>query len=168
LNRTWRPTLSVIGASGFPDCKVAGNVLRAETAVKLSVRVPPTVNAGVVERKLKEVLERNPPYGAKVTFECGGDPGNGWESPILAEWLEKSVNTASNAFYNKAAVHMGEGGSIPFMAMLGDQFPKAQFVITGLLGPSSNAHGPNEFLHIEMGKNVTSCVSHILHDFCQQ
>jgi len=168
LNRTWRPTLSVIGASGFPDCKVAGNVLRAETALKLSVRLPPTVNAATVEKKLKEVLERDPPYGAKVTFECGGDPAFGWESPILAEWLEKSIDNASNTFFAKPAVNMGEGGSIPFMAMLGEQFPSAQFVITGVLGPSSNAHGPNEFLHIQMVKNVTCCVAHILHDFCHK
>jgi len=166
LNRTWRPQLSYVGASGFPSCHTAGNVLRAETAVKLSLRLPPTVSAAKAEHALKKLLEHSPPYGCKVTFECGGDPANGWESPILADWLEKSINDSSLSFFKKPSVQMGEGGSIPFMAMLGEQFPKAQFVITGVLGPGSNAHGPNEFLHIEMAKNVTSCVAHILHDFC--
>jgi len=165
LNRTWRPQLSYVGANGFPSCQTAGNVLRAETAIKLSLRIPPSGDAAVAEKAMKQLLEKDPPYGAKVTFECGGDPASGWESPILAQWLEKSIDNASIAFYKKPAVHMGEGGSIPFMGMLGQQFPKAQFVITGVLGPSANAHGPNEFLHIEMAKNVTCCVAHILHDF---
>jgi len=165
LNRTWRPQLSYTGATGFPACHVAGNVLRAETAIKLSLRLPPTANAPLAENAMKKILEESPPYGAKVTFECGGDPAGGWESPVLAEWLEKSIDHASHSFFKKPAVLMGEGGSIPFMAMLGKQFPKAQFVITGVLGPSSNAHGPNEFLHIEMAKSVTCCVAHILHDF---
>ena len=57
---------------------------------------------------------------------------------------------------------MGEGGTIPFMAMLGEQFPNAQFLITGVLGPKSNAHGPNEFLHIEYAKRLTVCVAEVL------
>ena len=57
---------------------------------------------------------------------------------------------------------MGEGGTIPFMAMLGQRFPEAQFLVTGLLGPQSNAHGPNEFLHIPAGKKLTSCVASVI------
>jgi hypothetical protein len=59
---------------------------------------------------------------------------------------------------------MGEGGSIPFMGMLGEKFPEAQFMITGVLGPQSNAHGPNEFLHIPMGKKLTASVALVLQD----
>jgi len=164
LNKTWRPQLEVIGANGFPPCSTAGNVLRAETQLQLSVRLPPSVNATKACSILKEVLEKDAPYGAKVTFQVG-DPANGWSSPILEDWLEKSINHASEKFYGKPALQTGEGGSIPFMGMLGEMFPKSQFVITGVLGPSSNAHGPNEFLHIDYSAKVTCCVAHILNDF---
>jgi acetylornithine deacetylase/succinyl-diaminopimelate desuccinylase-like protein len=107
INRTWKPQLAYVGATGFPTCQAAGNVLRAETALKLSLRLPPTVNAAVAENAMKKLLETNPPYGAKVTFECGGDPAHGWESPILADWLEKSIDTASNSYFKKPAVQMG-------------------------------------------------------------
>ena len=80
----------------------------------------------------------------------------------MAPWLEAAIDQASQTFFNKPAMYMGEGGSIPFMGMLGEKFPGAQFMITGVLGPHSNAHGPNEFLHIPMGKRVTACVSHVL------
>ena len=59
---------------------------------------------------------------------------------------------------------MGTGGTIPFMKMLGDRFPACQFFVTGVLGPHSNAHGPNEFLHLETGKRVTCCVAQVLAD----
>eukprot|EP01116_Phalansterium_solitarium_P000457 TRINITY_DN102_c0_g2_i1.p2 TRINITY_DN102_c0_g2~~TRINITY_DN102_c0_g2_i1.p2 ORF type:complete len:478 (-),score=207.75 TRINITY_DN102_c0_g2_i1:204-1637(-) len=164
LNKTWRPTLSVTGASGFPPAAVAGNVLRVETAFKLSIRLPPSADPARAGKAVKETLERDPPHGVQVVFE-EETPMPGWASPILAPWLETSIQNASNAFWGKPAVQMGEGGSIPFMGLLGQQFPKAQFVITGVLGPGSNAHGPNEFLHLEMGKRVTACISQIVADF---
>jgi acetylornithine deacetylase/succinyl-diaminopimelate desuccinylase-like protein len=113
---------------------------------------------------MKKVLEKDPPYGSSVTFKIG-DPADGWAAPIMDKWLEDSVQTASKTYFKKPAAFTGEGGSIPFMAMLGEQFPKAQFVITGVLGPMSNAHGPNEFLHLEMVERVTCCMSKIIHDF---
>ena len=61
-------------------------------------------------------------------------------------------------------MYMGEGGTIPFMGMLGEKFPGAQFMITGVLGPHSNAHGPNEFLHIPTGKRVTAAVARVIAD----
>lgn len=164
LNRTWRPQLEVIGADGFPSCSTAGNVLRPETHLQLSVRLPPTIPSPKACQAIKQLLEKDPPYGAQVTFQVG-DPADGWESPILADWLEQSIHTASQEYWGKSAALLGEGGSIPFMAMLGEQFPQAQFVITGVLGPNSNAHGPNEFLDIEYAKKVTSCVAHIIQDF---
>eukprot|EP01114_Cavostelium_apophysatum_P014772 TRINITY_DN3913_c0_g1_i1.p1 TRINITY_DN3913_c0_g1~~TRINITY_DN3913_c0_g1_i1.p1 ORF type:complete len:508 (-),score=105.19 TRINITY_DN3913_c0_g1_i1:34-1464(-) len=164
LNRTWKPQLAVIGANGLPSCTTAGNVLRSETQLQLSIRLPPTVNADVACKAIKAVLEKDPPYGAQVIFVIG-DPASGWASPILADWLEKSINDASTTFFKKPALQTGEGGSIPFMGMLGEMFPQAQFVITGVLGPGSNAHGPNEFLHIDYSAKVTCCVSHIIQDF---
>jgi len=163
LNRNWRPTLSVTGVDGIPTLTTAGNVLRPYTTIKLSLRMPPRGNSKAAGEALKKALESNVPYGAKVTFEFEKS-ADGWDSPKLSEWLEKSVHKASKTFFNKDANFQGEGGSIPFMGMLGEKFPQAQFVITGVLGPESNAHGPNEFLHIDTGKKVTCCVASIVAD----
>jgi acetylornithine deacetylase/succinyl-diaminopimelate desuccinylase-like protein len=167
LNRTWRPTLSVVGQAGMPDLSIAGNVLRPKTSLKLSIRLPPTLKTtGVVER-LKFLFERNPPYGAQVTFNAE-KASAGWEAPATVPWLENSIEAASKTFFGKSACSYGEGGSIPFMGMLGEKFPKAQFVITGVLGPQSNAHGPNEFLHIPTGKNLTASVAHVIEDYTRR
>jgi len=163
LNRTWRPTLSVTGVAGIPDMGSAGNVLRPFTSLKLSIRIPPTGDSDLATKKLKKLLEKDPPYGAKVRFEAEKGAA-GWNAPALAPWLEKSVAAASKASFGKDACYMGEGGSIPFMGMLGKKFPKAQFLITGVLGPHSNAHGPNEFLHVPTGKKVTACVARVIAD----
>lgn len=160
-NRTWRPALSVVGAAGLPDLQSAGNVLRPSTTLKLSVRVPPTVDAVRATEQLQQLLEKDPPYGAQVRFE-GEKAAQGWNAPALAPWLDKALAEASTAAFGKPAAFLGEGGSIPFMAMLGEQFPAAQFFITGVLGPGSNAHGPNEFLHLLTGQRVTRAVSHVL------
>lgn len=163
LNRTWRPQLTVVGAEGLPPPKSAGNVLRPKTALKLSLRLPPTVDAEVASKALKKALTARPIQGATVKFELE-QAGPGWNAPPLSPWLEKSIHAASKATFGKPAALMGEGGSIPFIGMLGKLFPKAQFLITGVLGPHSNAHGPNEFLHIPTGQNVTACAAMILAD----
>jgi acetylornithine deacetylase/succinyl-diaminopimelate desuccinylase-like protein len=165
LNRTWRPALSVTGVGGLPTLDSAGNVLRPYTAVKLSLRVPPTLDAQNGGEFLKRLLESDPPYGAKVTFELE-KASSGWDAPVLASWLERSVDAASQAFFGAPAAYQGEGGSIPFMGMLGEKFPGAQFLITGVLGPHSNAHGPNEFLHIPTGKRMSMCVAQVIADHC--
>jgi acetylornithine deacetylase/succinyl-diaminopimelate desuccinylase-like protein len=161
LNRTWRPFLAVTGAEGIPALANAGNVLRPKTQLQLSLRLPPTVDAGAAGERMKRLLEKNPPYGAKVGYEYG-QAATGWHSPQLAPWLEESVDRASRKHYGRPAMWMGEGGTIPFMAMLGVKFPRAQFLITGVLGPHSNAHGPNEFLHIGYAKKLTACVADVL------
>ncbi|MCP5044447.1 MAG: M20/M25/M40 family metallo-hydrolase [bacterium] len=161
LNRTWRPALSCTGVAGMPPLESAGNVLRPSTAVELSLRLPPTVDAQQASRCLKVVLEADPPYGARVSFEPA-EPATGWEAPALAPWLDAAVDAASRHFFGAPAVCMGEGGSIPFMGLLGEKFPQAQFLITGVLGPGSNAHGPNEFLDIPTVKRVTCCVAEVL------
>jgi len=161
LNRTWRPALSVTGIGGMPPLESAGNVLRPHTAVKLSLRLPPTADGKTCGELLKEALLRDPPNGAQVTLDLE-KASTGWNAPAMAPWLTKAIDDASQTFFGKPAMYMGEGGSIPFMGMLGEKFPGAQFMITGVLGPHSNAHGPNEFLHIPMGKKVTSCVSKVI------
>jgi acetylornithine deacetylase/succinyl-diaminopimelate desuccinylase-like protein len=160
-NRTWFPSLAITGAAGLPDLNSAGNVLRPYTSLKLSIRVPPTCDAARATQDVKRVLEADPPYGARVEFEAE-KASQGWNAPALAGWLEQSLDRASRATFGKAAAYLGEGGSIPFMAMLGERFPEAQFFITGVLGPASNAHGPNEFLHLPTAERVTQCVSHVL------
>jgi len=164
LNRTWRPTLAVVGAAGFPPPETAGNVLRKETILKLSFRIPPGVEAKKAFDAAHKVLTTDVPYGAHVDFNFEG-AAEGWQAPLEEEWLTKAIQKASNTFYHKPAASFGEGGSIPFMGMLGKMFPKAQFIITGLLGPKSNAHGPNEFLHIDFAKKLNCCVVSILLDF---
>src|SRR5947209_1397159 len=161
LNRTWRPMLAVTGADGLPPPASAGNVLRPKTQLVLSLRLPPTLDAGRAARRVKELLQKDPPYGAQVKFEYG-QAATGWNAPATAPWLERAVDDASQRHYGKPAMWMGEGGTIPFMAMLGDKFPEAQFFITGVLGPHSNAHGPNEFLHIDYAKRLTECVADVL------
>ena len=163
LNRTWRPSLSVTGAEGMPPLASAGNVLRPYTAVKLSLRLPPTLDGDMAGQLVKRVLEQNPPYGSHVEFALE-KASSGWSAPQLASWLEASVEEASRKFFGPPAAFNGEGGSIPFMGMLGEKFPGAQFLITGVLGPHSNAHGPNEFLHIPTGKRVSMCVAKVVAD----
>jgi acetylornithine deacetylase/succinyl-diaminopimelate desuccinylase-like protein len=163
INSTWRATLAVTGADGLPPVMSAGNVLLPELSFKLSFRLAPTTDPAKATKALRETLERDPPYGAEVKFESEGGTG-GWNAPAFAPWLEESITRASREIYGRDAVHIGCGGSIPFMGMLGARFPRTQFFITGVLGPHANAHGPNEFLHIDYAKKLTACVSLVLAD----
>jgi acetylornithine deacetylase/succinyl-diaminopimelate desuccinylase-like protein len=163
LNRTWRPQLAVVGAEGLPPPMNAGNVLRPSTTLKLSMRLPPTADPELARVALTRVLTENPPQGVQVTYE-DNQASPGWNAPPLAPWLEASIQRASQATFGREAALMGEGGTIPFIGMLGEAFPKAQFLITGVLGPHSNAHGPNEFLHLPTGRNVTAVAAIVLAD----
>jgi len=166
LSRTWRPTLSVVGADGFPDLKNAGNVLRPYTAFKLSLRLPPLVDGHQASLQLKTLLEDNAPYNARVTFHPDGRAGalgaTGWNAPELAPWLEEAMVSASNAQFGAPVGYMGQGGTIPLMSMLQQGFPAAQMMVCGVLGPKSNAHGPNEFLHIPYAKKLTAAVAQVI------
>lgn len=163
LNRTWRPALSYTGIGGIPELDSAGNVLRPYTSMKLSMRLPATVDGEAATRSIKQTLEADPPAGATVHFEA--DPAaSGWNAPAIAPWLQASLQKGSQEVYGRDAMYMGEGGTIPFMAMLGNFFPQAQFMITGVLGPQSNAHGPNEFLHIPYARKLTVCVARVIAD----
>ena len=167
LNRTWRPALAVVGAEGLPAIADAGNVMRPRTALRLSLRSPPTLDTARAEAALKALLEKDPPYGAKVTWTSQGASA-GWDSPPLAPWLEAAINQGSQRHFGRPAALIGEGGSIPFMHLLGKKFPQAQFLITGVLGPGSNAHGPNEFLHLPTARKLTLVVSEVLAEHARQ
>jgi acetylornithine deacetylase/succinyl-diaminopimelate desuccinylase-like protein len=166
INRTWKPTLSVTGVDGFPDLRGAGNVLRPYTAFKLSLRLPPLVDGHQASLKLKALLEDNAPYNAKVTFHPDGRAGalgaTGWNAPELAPWLEQTMNSASQTCFGAPTGYIGQGGTIPLMSMLQQGFPKAQMMVCGVLGPKSNAHGPNEFLHVPYGKKLTAAVAQVI------
>ena len=166
INRTWRPTLSVVGVDGFPELKNAGNVLRPYTAFKLSLRLPPLVDGNEASLKLKQLLEDNAPYNAKVTFHADGRAGalgaTGWNAPELAPWLHSALDTASNTQFGAPVGFIGQGGTIPLMSMLAKGFPQAQMMVCGVLGPKSNAHGPNEFLHVPYGKKLTASVAQVM------
>jgi len=163
LNNTWRPTLTVTGADGLPSLVDAGNVQLPFNTLKLSFRLPPTLDADAAAATVKEALEADTPPLSAVEFKVDSTMA-GWNAPPVADWLAESMQKASAAFFGKPSMYMGTGGTIPFMGMLGDKFPAAQFLVTGLLGPNSNAHGPNEFLHIATGKRLTSCVAQVLED----
>lgn len=161
LRRTWKPALSVVGTNGIPTIENAGNVTLPTVSAKLSMRLPPTCNPQKAAEKIKALLEDQPPHHCHIHFEID-ETGPGWNAPKQEGWLVNAANEASLNFFGKEAMYMGEGGSIPFMGMLGEKFPAAQFVITGVLGPASNAHGPNEFLHIPTAKKLTACVAQII------
>ena len=91
-----------------------------------------------------------------------GSAEPGWHAPPEVPWLGRAIEAASLTAFGQEPRSLGEGGTIPFMGMLGRQFPDAQYVITGVLGPESNAHGPNEFLHLPTARKVTTAVAHIL------
>jgi acetylornithine deacetylase/succinyl-diaminopimelate desuccinylase-like protein len=166
LNRSWKPTLSVTGVDGFPDLGNAGNVLRPYTAFKLSLRLPPLVDGHEASLKLKTLLEDNAPYNARVTFHPDGRAGalgaTGWNAPDLAPWLEGAMNAASTIHFGAPTAYIGQGGTIPLMSMLQKGFPAAQMMVCGVLGPKSNAHGPNEFLHVPYGKKLTAAVAQVI------
>ena len=161
VNRTWSPTLSVVGAEGFPAMQDAGNVLRPYTAFKLSLRLPPLVDAGQAVQELKQLLEDNAPYQAVVTFEGAGS-ASGWNAPATVPWFENALNAASLAHFGAPVGYIGQGGTIPLMNLLSQGFPQAQMMVCGVLGPRSNAHGPNEFLHVPYAKRLTAAVAEVM------
>jgi acetylornithine deacetylase/succinyl-diaminopimelate desuccinylase-like protein len=163
LNRTWRPTVSYVGAAGMPLPNDAGNVLRPSTTLKLSLRLPPNADAPAVLNELTEALTTDPPSGARVTLS-DVEQATGWNAPDLAPWLRSSLESGSQNAFGSSLQLMGEGGSIPFMGMLGDRFPDSQFAVMGVLGPQSNAHGPNEFLHLDYARKLTTALASLLND----
>lgn len=167
LNRSWRPALSVTGAGGMPPVEDAGNVLRPFTQVKLSLRLPPPIDGDYAAGQLKELLESDPPSNARISFVLD-QVNTGWQAPEFRPWLTDSLERASQAFYSAPARYLGEGVTIPFMSMLGEQYPDAQILIVGVLGPGSNAHGSNEFLHLSMVQKLTACLASVVADVSER
>jgi acetylornithine deacetylase/succinyl-diaminopimelate desuccinylase-like protein len=161
LANTWEPCLSVTGMDGVPPGAQAGNVLRPFTEAVLSFRLPPPVAADRAAEALVEALTTDPPPGAVVAFDVL-TAESGWDAPPTASWLADALERTSLAVFGRPSGAIGEGGTIPFMGMLGARFPAAQFLVTGVLGPGSNAHGPNEFLHLDMAGKLTTAVAHVL------
>ena len=160
LNNAWRPALAITAQEGLPEWGKGGNVVHPALKLALSFRIPPGVKPTAAGTAVRKVLERDPPYGAKVTVSTGGMEG--WDAPPLADWLAAATKSASLEVFGKGACYFGLGGTIPFMQMIGEQFPQAQFLITGVLGPHSNAHGPNEFLHIPYAKRLNASLTSVL------
>ena len=166
LNNTWLASMEVTGIDGIPDLANAGNVLRPHTTAKIALRLPPTTDAEQAKTELTKLLTEDSPYKTAVSFELE-TPNPGWHAPETIPMLEQSLQSASQAYFDAPAIAMGCGGSIPFMEFLANKLPQAQFVVTGVLGPHSNAHGPNEFLHIPTAKKVTACVANLIYDWGQ-
>ena len=165
FNRAWRPQLAITGMTGLPTVANSSAVMHPELALKLSIRLPPTLDPELAARELKNCLEADPPYGAHVCFDVHMASA-GWHAPPLAPWLAASLDNAWLNAFGRPSAFMGGGGGIPFLSMLGERFPSTQFVATGVLGPQSNAHGPNEFLHLPTAKRITAALAHLLHE-CQ-
>lgn len=161
LNSSWRPNLAITGASGIPDIKKAGNVVRPATELRLSMRISPLVDCTFVGNKLVEMMTTNVPYGAKVTAKIVSG-GNGWCQREPEEWLTKAINKAGKAFFGKPAASYGEGGSIPFLNELEGVYPQTQIIAFGVGGPYSNAHAPDEMLDLPYAKKLTCAIAHII------
>ncbi|GAB3359480.1 M20/M25/M40 family metallo-hydrolase [Lysobacter tyrosinilyticus] len=167
LNRSWRPQLAITGFDGLPSVANAAAVMQPATRLKLSLRLPPVLDPQAAAQHLKALIESDPPYGSEVCFTVDMT-SPGWNAPRMAPWLEASLERASLGAFAKPMAMLGGGGGIPFLSMLGERFPHAQFVVTGVLGPKSNAHGPNEFLHIPTAKRITTVMAHLLHDAARE
>jgi acetylornithine deacetylase/succinyl-diaminopimelate desuccinylase-like protein len=162
LNNTWRPTLSVIGASGFPEPANAGNVLRDSTTLALSFRLPPTADSAAALNAVEKALTTDVPYSATVELS-GVEHAGGWNAPDAAPWLSAALEQVSKDVFGAPWRSAGLGGSIPFMGLLAEKYPAAQFLVTGALGPDSNAHVPDEWLHLAHARRITEAIAHTLH-----
>lgn len=161
LNVNWRPAMASIGIDGVPALADAGNVLRPHTTLGLSFRLPPTCDPEAAAAALRTAVETDPPSGAAVRLTVH-EYAPGWNAAPTEAWLQAALDDASITHFGRPTGAWGIGGSIPFMAMLGERYPAAQFVITGVLGPESNAHGPNEFLHLPTARKISACMAHVL------
>jgi acetylornithine deacetylase/succinyl-diaminopimelate desuccinylase-like protein len=162
LNNTWRANLSITGAGGLPDFKKAGNVVRASTSVRVSMRLPPNMDAQVAAKAVQGKLSTDVPYNCKVEID-GGHDGNGWCMKEPETWVHNAINSAAKSFYDgKEYGTYGMGGSIPFLSQLGGVYPKTFIMALGLIGPNANAHAPNECINLAFAKKLTCAMSHIL------
>jgi acetylornithine deacetylase/succinyl-diaminopimelate desuccinylase-like protein len=158
---TWSSSLAVVGADGFPPTSEAGSVIRPFSAVKIVLRIPPTAEARAVAAEIEERILAEPPEGASVEL-LDVVAENGFDAPEAAPWLAAALDEASAESFGEPAGRVGEGGSIPFLGALKARYPAAQFAVTGVLDPDSNAHGPDESLHIPTAKHLTASLARLL------
>lgn len=161
LRTGWSTSLAVVGADGLPPTPTAGNVLRPSTSLKLVWRIPPTADAAAAAEAIERAVTTDPPSGARIEWALGGAAA-GWAAAPFAPWFEQALDRASRASFGRPPGRFGEGGSIPFMGWLADRFPGAQILATGVLGPGSNAHGPDESLHLPTAERVTAALGVLL------
>ena len=164
-NNTWRPTICVTGGEGLPETKSAGNVLRPFTRVKLSVRLPPLVDAKKAYERMIDAITKDVPYNAKVELLNTSIPSDGWNLEKYSTKLDNILNIASRRFFNNERKFFGEGGSIPFVQFFADLFPKADLAVMGVTGPGSNIHGPDENLDLTFCKNLICCITYLISDY---
>ena len=161
IGQTWMPQLSVTGAEGLPPLEAAGNVIRPETALRLSLRIPPCVDAGAALARLEELLLADPPHGARVTV--GGQLASaGWNAPQEAAWFAEAVDAASREVFGQPAGWNCSGGTISIMGLLQQALPGAQFCVTGAAGPRTNSHGPDEMLPLAYAEGLTRALARII------
>lgn len=165
LNNTWRPTLVITGFTGFPQTEIAGNVLRNKTTCRVAIRLPPTANAKSIETKCREIMTSNPPFNCKITLS-NVEAGYGWAAKELPDVLKDSFNKSSKTLFGREFFCFGEGGSIGFIHDLGELYPDCQMLVTGVLGPKTNAHCPNECLNIDYTEKITVALAHTINDYC--
>ena len=161
LNNAWRAQLSITGASGLPDCSIAGNVLRPSTTFRFSIRLPPALDATKIGDVTLDLLTKDPPLGAKVTVS-NWHAGGGWLAKQPHAWVKDALDNASTTFFGKPCRSYGLGGSIPFLGELAKMFPEAQILAIGVLASSSNAHNPNENLDLAYTKKLICALSHLV------
>jgi acetylornithine deacetylase/succinyl-diaminopimelate desuccinylase-like protein len=164
INRIWKPQLSITGIDGLPSCSTAGNVLLPYTQVCCSLRIPPSKNSKEAKEQIENFFSKvKVPHNAKFSYNVYKS-GTGFECPSYSKSVLEVINKAGNETFDKPVLYYGEGGSIPFLNDIKNVFPKAQFIVTGVLGPESNAHGPDEMLHLGFLENLVVTMGKILRD----
>jgi acetylornithine deacetylase/succinyl-diaminopimelate desuccinylase-like protein len=164
IRNTWKPTLVITGCDGLPDTSTAGNVLRGFTELRLSIRLPPGIDSTKAGETIKAILEKDPPYNAKVEATVV-NTGDGWNLNSFSEKLGNTLNIASQRFFNSDMCFFGEGGSVPFVKFFNESFPKADFAVLGVCGPTSNIHGPDENLTLDFVQKLMMCLTFLVAEY---
>lgn len=163
LNRIWRAGLAVTGVDGLPSTAAANNVVVGSVSYQLSLRLPPPLRIDEVQRQLKDLFEKDPPYGATVTYDYEGAPAaNGWMSPPQPRWLSEAIDQASQVLFQQPSAPLGDGGTQPVLAILKEKFKETLFFASGVAGPGNNEHAANENLNIKYAEQLSACEAYVL------
>ena len=165
INNTWKSTIVVTGMSGFPEAEIAGNVLRKSTSCRLSIRTPPTLSKEKAKKTIEKILTENIPYNAKVKVDFPALV-DGWILKKLDSKINESFMKSSMFLFGSECYNLGSGITIPFVNMLNEKYKNCNMFVSGLLGPKSNAHSPNECLNIDYSIKLTVALAHLISDFC--